>query len=48
MAIFNDMVEDFVEVFMDNFSTFGKSFKICFFNLDKVLARSEETNLVLN
>ncbi|XP_049381218.1 uncharacterized protein LOC125845724 [Solanum stenotomum] len=27
MATFNDMVEDFVEVFMDDFSVFGKSFE---------------------
>ncbi|KAH0669895.1 hypothetical protein KY285_024033 [Solanum tuberosum] len=30
MAIFHDMVEDFVEVFMDDFSIFGKSFKCQF------------------
>lgn len=48
MAIFHDMVEDFVEVFMDDFSIFGKSFEVCLQNLDKVLARCEDTNLVLN
>ena len=48
MAIFHDMVEDFVEVFMDDFSIFGKSFEVCLRNLDKVLARCEDTNLVLN
>ena len=26
VAIFNDMVDDFVEVFMDDFSFLGKSF----------------------
>lgn len=29
MANFYDMVEDFLEVFMDDFSVFGKSFDIC-------------------
>ncbi|GKC42499.1 putative nucleotidyltransferase, ribonuclease H, partial [Tanacetum coccineum] len=47
-AIFNDMVEDFMEVFMDDFSVFGNSFDCCLANLDRMLARCEETNLVLN
>nr|XP_016441894.1 PREDICTED: uncharacterized protein LOC107767401 [Nicotiana tabacum] len=48
MAIFTDMVEDVLEVFMDDFSVGGDSFEECLDNLDKVLARCEETNLVLN
>ncbi|XP_019263643.1 PREDICTED: uncharacterized protein LOC109241362 [Nicotiana attenuata] len=48
MAIFTDMVERFVEVFMDDFSVFGPSFDECLTNLAKVLAMCEETNLVLN
>ncbi|GJT46556.1 reverse transcriptase domain-containing protein [Tanacetum coccineum] len=47
-AIFYDMVEDFMEVFMDDFSVFGNSFDFCLANLDRMLARCEETNLVLN
>ncbi|GJU20420.1 reverse transcriptase domain-containing protein [Tanacetum coccineum] len=47
-AIFHDMVEDFMEVFMDDFSVFDNSFDQCLRNLDKMLARCEETNLVLN
>ncbi|GJS87900.1 hypothetical protein Tco_0770536, partial [Tanacetum coccineum] len=47
-AIFHDMVEDFMEVFMDDFSVFGNSFNHCLSNLDKMLARCKETNLVLN
>ncbi|GJX57127.1 reverse transcriptase domain-containing protein [Tanacetum coccineum] len=47
-AIFHDMVEDFMEVFMDDLSVFGNSFNSCPTNLDKILARCEETNLVLN
>ncbi|GJQ99146.1 putative nucleotidyltransferase, ribonuclease H [Tanacetum coccineum] len=47
-AIFHDMVEDFMEVFMDDFSVFGNSFNHCLGNLDKMLARCKETNLVLN
>ncbi|GJT66101.1 reverse transcriptase domain-containing protein [Tanacetum coccineum] len=47
-AIFHDMVEDFMEVFMDDFSVFGNSFNCCLANLDRILARCEETNLVLN
>ncbi|GKA43752.1 reverse transcriptase domain-containing protein [Tanacetum coccineum] len=40
-AIFHDMVEDFMEVFMDNFSVFGSSFENCLENLDKMLASME-------
>nr|XP_016453908.1 PREDICTED: uncharacterized protein LOC107778210 [Nicotiana tabacum] len=47
-AIFPDMVEDYLEVFMDDFLVVGDSFDDCLSNLDKVLARFEETNLVLN
>ena len=48
MAIFSDMVEDFMEIFMDDFSIFGTLFDDCLHNLDLVLNRCEETNLVLN
>ncbi|GKA69725.1 putative nucleotidyltransferase, ribonuclease H [Tanacetum coccineum] len=47
-AIFHNMVEDFMKVFMDDFSVFGNSFDCCLANLDRILARCEETNLVLN
>ncbi|GKA82051.1 reverse transcriptase domain-containing protein [Tanacetum coccineum] len=47
-AIFHDMVEDFMEVFMDDFSVFDNSFDCCLANLDRMLARCEETILVLN
>ncbi|GKE40760.1 DNA-directed DNA polymerase [Tanacetum coccineum] len=46
--IFHDMVEDFMEVFMDDFLVFGYSFDCCLANLDRMLARCEETKLVLN
>ncbi|XP_070013385.1 uncharacterized protein [Nicotiana sylvestris] len=36
MAIFMDMVEDFLEEFMDDFSVVGDSFEECLDNLDKV------------
>ena len=48
MAIFSDMVEKTIEVFMDDFSVFGDSFDNCLENLRSVLIRCEETNLVLN
>nr|GEV95602.1 hypothetical protein [Tanacetum cinerariifolium] len=47
-AIFHDIVEEFMEVFMDYFSVFSNSFDQCLDNLDKMLARCEETNFVLN
>ncbi|GJW49219.1 reverse transcriptase domain-containing protein [Tanacetum coccineum] len=48
MAIFHDMIEKTVEVFMDDFSVFGDSFDSCLSNLEKMLKRCEDTNLVLN
>ena len=48
MAIFSDMVEKTIEVFMDDFSVLGSSFDNCLENLRSVLIRCEETNLVLN
>ena len=48
MAIFNDMVENIMEIFMDDFSVFGASLDSCLSNLGLVLQRCVETNLVLN
>ena len=48
MAIFSDMVEKTIEIFMDDFSVMGNSFDNCLDNLRAVLARCEEINLVLN
>jgi len=48
LSIFSDMVERFLEIFMGDFSVFGDSFDDCLTNLEKVLSRCEEKNLVLN
>ncbi|GKB11384.1 reverse transcriptase domain-containing protein [Tanacetum coccineum] len=48
MAIFHDMTEKTMEVFMDDFSVFGNSFENCLTRLDKMLQRCEDTNLCLN
>ncbi|GKD17404.1 reverse transcriptase domain-containing protein [Tanacetum coccineum] len=48
MAIFYDMIEETMEVFMDDFSVFKDSFSSCLSHLDKMLKRCEDTNLVLN
>nr|GEY47126.1 reverse transcriptase domain-containing protein [Tanacetum cinerariifolium] len=37
LAIFHDMVEKMMEVFMDDFSVFGNSFENCLSRLDKML-----------
>jgi hypothetical protein len=47
-TIFSDFCEKIVEVFMDHFFVYGTSFDDCLSNLDRVLQRCEETNLVLN
>nr|KYP67505.1 Retrovirus-related Pol polyprotein from transposon opus [Cajanus cajan] len=48
LAIFSDVVEKCIEIFMDDFSVFGASFDACLENLNIVLRRCVETNLVLN
>nr|GEU44264.1 hypothetical protein [Tanacetum cinerariifolium] len=42
MTAIHDMVEDFMEVFMDDFSVFGNSFDWCLNNLDKMLASKQD------
>nr|GFC39447.1 reverse transcriptase domain-containing protein [Tanacetum cinerariifolium] len=48
LAIFHDMVEKTMEVFMDDILVFGNSFENCLSRLDKMLQRCEDTNLSLN
>ncbi|GKA76591.1 reverse transcriptase domain-containing protein [Tanacetum coccineum] len=48
LAIFHDMIEESVEVFMDYFSVFGNSFDKCINNLDKMLQCCIDAHLVLN
>nr|GEZ83729.1 DNA-directed DNA polymerase [Tanacetum cinerariifolium] len=48
MAIFHDMIENTMEVFMDDFSVFGDSFSTCLSHLEKMLKWCEDANLALN
>ena len=48
MSIFSDMIEEIMEVFMDDFSVYGKTFDDCLKNLDRVLQRCQEKHLILN
>nr|GEV05872.1 reverse transcriptase domain-containing protein [Tanacetum cinerariifolium] len=48
MAIFHDMIEKTMEVFMDDFLVFENSFQTCLSHLEKMLKRCEDTNLCLN
>nr|GEZ92290.1 reverse transcriptase domain-containing protein [Tanacetum cinerariifolium] len=48
MAIFHDMIEKTMEVFMDDFSVFGNSFQSCLSHLERMLKRCKDTNLCLN
>nr|GEV65368.1 reverse transcriptase domain-containing protein [Tanacetum cinerariifolium] len=48
MAIFHDMIEKTMEVFIDDFSVFRNSFQSCLSHLERMLKRCEETNLCLN
>ena len=47
-SIFVDLIENIMEVFMDEFSVYGSSFDNCLNNLEVVLQRCKEKNLVLN
>ncbi|GJR10475.1 reverse transcriptase domain-containing protein [Tanacetum coccineum] len=48
LAIFDDMIEESVEVFMDDFSVFKNSFDTCLNNIDKMLQHCKDAHLVLN
>ncbi|GJY88274.1 reverse transcriptase domain-containing protein [Tanacetum coccineum] len=48
LAIFHDMIEESVEVFMDDFSVFGNSFDKCLTNLNQMLQHCKDAHLVLN
>ncbi|XP_057723940.1 uncharacterized protein LOC130939889 [Arachis stenosperma] len=48
LFIFSNMIERFIEVFMDDFSVFDDSISKCLHHLALVLRRCQETNLVLN
>ncbi|GKC35987.1 reverse transcriptase domain-containing protein, partial [Tanacetum coccineum] len=47
LAIFHDMIEESIKIFMDDFSVFGNSFDTCLNNLDKMLQRCKDAHLFL-
>ncbi|RVW21743.1 Retrovirus-related Pol polyprotein from transposon 17.6 [Vitis vinifera] len=48
LSIFSDMVERIMEVFMDDITVYGGTFEECLVNLEAVLNRCIEKDLVLN
>ena len=48
MSIFSNMIEEIMEVFKDDFSVYGTTFNHCLGNLDRVLQRCQEKDLILN
>ncbi|RVW36228.1 Retrovirus-related Pol polyprotein from transposon 17.6 [Vitis vinifera] len=48
LSIFSDMVEHIMEVFMDDITIYGSMFDECLVNLEAVLNRCIEKDLVLN
>jgi hypothetical protein len=48
MAIFSDLIEKVMEVFMYDFSIYGKTFEDCLANLDKLLQRCQMVDLVFS
>ena len=47
-AIFSDLIENIMEVSMDDFLVYGCSFDVYLSNLEVVLLKCKEKNLVLN
>ena len=48
LSIFSDLVERIMEVYMDDITVYGENFEKCMFNLETILHRCIEKNLVLN
>ena len=48
LSIFSDLVERIMEVYMDDITVYGESFEECLINLETILHRCIEKNLVLN
>ena len=48
LSMFSDMVERIMEVYMDDITVYGGDFEECLTNLEAVLQRCIEKNLVLN
>ena len=48
LSIFSDMVERIMEVYMDEIIVYGGDFEECLTNLETVMQRCIEKNLVLN
>ena len=48
LSIFNDMVEHIMEVFIDDITIYRSTYEECLVNLEVVLSRCIEKNLVLN
>ena len=48
MAMFFDLVEEAMEIFMDDFSIYGSIFYHCLKNFETILQRCKDKNLALN
>ena len=48
LSIFSDMVERIMEVYIDDITIYGGTFKECMANLETILNRCIEKNLGLN
>ena len=48
LSMFSDMVECIIEVYMDDITIYGGDFEECLTNLEAILQRCIEKNLVLN
>ena len=48
LSMFSDMVERIMEVYMDDITVYGGDFEECLINLEAILQRCIERNLVLN
>jgi hypothetical protein len=48
ISIFSDLIHDYVEIYMDDFMTYGNEFDEVLENLEKTLIRCKESNVALD
>ena len=48
ISMFSNLVEEAMEIFMDDFSVYGSNFEHRVENLETILQRCQDKNLVLN
>ena len=48
LGFFSNLIEDYVEIYMDDFTIYGNNYAEALDNLEKIIIRCQETNLALS